>query len=72
MFTDKAQAIIDLAKDFAQTAGTKELDIASLVLAMIRHAEGAILLAECVRTTPEKLRAAMADAGEPSSMRGRR
>ncbi len=71
MFTDKAQAMIDLAKDFAQTAGAKELDIASMALAMIRQAEGAILLAACLEMTPEKVRAAIADAGEPSRCRGK-
>ena len=34
MFTDKAQAIVDLAKDFAHTTGAKELNLASLTLAM--------------------------------------
>ena len=56
MFTDKAQTIIDLAKDFAQSTGAKELNVSSLALAMLHHVEGAILLAECAGTTPENSR----------------
>ncbi len=58
MFTDKAQIIIDLAKDFANTTGAKELNLITLILAMSRHTEGSILLAECLGTTLDKLRAA--------------
>jgi ATP-dependent metalloprotease FtsH len=66
MFTDKAQTIIDLAKDFAHTTGAKELDLSALVLALNHHVEGRILLAECMGMTPEKLRAALPAAGEPT------
>ena len=54
MFTDKAQTIIDLAKDFAQSTGAKELNVSSLALAMLHRVEGAILLAECAGTTAGK------------------
>lgn len=67
MFTDKAQTIIDLAKDFAQSTSAKELNLSSLVLAMLHHAEGAYLLSECLGATPEKLCAALPAAGEPSA-----
>ncbi len=66
MFTDKAQTIIDLAKDFAHTTGAKELNLTALALAMSRHIEGSILLAECVGMTPEKLRAVLPATGEPA------
>jgi ATP-dependent metalloprotease FtsH len=65
MFTDKAQAIVDLAKDFAQVTGAKELNLASLALAMSRHTEAGILLAECMGMPPEKLRAAFPATAEP-------
>ncbi len=65
MFTEKAQAVIDLAKDFAHTAGAKELNLTGLVMALTHHVEGGILLAECMGTTPEKLRAALPASAEP-------
>ena len=71
IFTDKAQTIIDLAKDFAHSANSQELNESSLVLAMLYHTEGAILLSECAGTTAEKLRAAVAAGGEPSSCWGK-
>ncbi len=71
MFTDKAQAIVDLAKDFAHTTGAKELNLASLTLAMIRHTEAGILLAECMGLTPEKLRLAPPASEEPARCAGK-
>jgi ATP-dependent metalloprotease FtsH len=71
MFTDKAQTIIDLAKDFAQSTGAKELNVSSLALAMLHRVEGAILLAECAGTTAEKLQAALPARGEPSPCRSK-
>src|ERR1017187_9918753 len=69
MFTDKAQTIIDLAKDFAQSTGAKDLNVSSLVEAMLHRVEGAILLSECAGTTAEKLQAALPARGEPSPWR---
>ncbi len=66
MFTDKAQTIIDLAKDFANTTGAKDLNLGALILAMSRHTEGSILLAECLGLTLDKLRAAVPAAAEPA------
>lgn len=71
MFTDKAQTIVDLAKDFAQTAGAGELNLRSLVLAMLYHTEGAMLLSECTGTAVENLRAALPFPGEPSPCGGK-
>lgn len=66
MFTDKAQALVDLAKDFAHAIGAKELDLSAVLLAMSRHTEGSILLAECMGITTDTLRTAMPVAQEPS------
>jgi ATP-dependent 26S proteasome regulatory subunit len=71
MFTDKAQAIVDLAKDFAHTTGAKELNLASLTLAMSRHTEAGILLAECIGLTPEKLKLALPSSEEPARCPGK-
>jgi ATP-dependent Clp protease ATP-binding subunit ClpA len=71
MFTDKAQTIIDLAKDFAHSTKDKELNVSSLTRAMLYHTEGAILLSECVGRLPEKLRAALPATAEPSRCHGK-
>jgi cell division protease FtsH len=71
MFTDKAQAIIDLAKDFAHTIGAEELNLASLALATSRHIEAGILLSECTGLTPEKLKLALPSREEPSRCPGK-
>ena len=71
MFTDKAQAIIDLAKDFAHTTEAKELNLKALVLALTHHVEGEILLAECMGLTPEKLRLTMSISAEPARCPGK-
>lgn len=65
MFTENAQSIIDLAKDFAHSSGAKELTVTSIVMALLEHTEGRILLAECMGLTPDKLRAALPATGEP-------
>jgi cell division protease FtsH len=65
MFTDKAQFIIDLAKDYAHASDAKELNLSSLVMAMSLHPEAGILLGECIGISPEKLRADMSVADKP-------
>ncbi|MBM3878806.1 MAG: AAA family ATPase [Verrucomicrobia bacterium] len=66
MFTDKAQVVIDSAKDYARAAGARELGLPSLAVAMSRHTEGSILLAECLGLSPDQLRAALPTSGEPA------
>jgi ATP-dependent Clp protease ATP-binding subunit ClpA/CheY-like chemotaxis protein len=58
MFTDKAQAAIDLAKDHVcGTSGPAgQLTIAALLAAMAHRAETATLLAECLGVTREGIR----------------
>jgi len=56
MFTDAAQTVVDLAKDFAYTIGATELALSSVVAAMVEHSQGAVLLVECTGETRERLR----------------
>ena len=58
MFTDKTQALIDLAKDYAFSSGSTELTLPALLAGLGSHPESSVLLAECVGLTPEKLREA--------------
>jgi ATP-dependent metalloprotease FtsH len=55
MFTEKAQAIIDLAKDYSHKIGARDLALSSVTFAILDHVEGSMLLAECVGTAREKL-----------------
>ena len=66
MFTDKAQAVIDLAKDYAFSSGSSELGLGALLAAMASEAEAGMLLAECVRISPEGLKAACVKAPVPA------
>ncbi|MFQ5751227.1 MAG: AAA family ATPase [bacterium] len=56
MFTDKAQMIIDLAKDYAYASNASTLDISPFLTAMISQSEARILLAECFKITPKELK----------------
>ena len=56
MFTDRAQVIVDAAKDFAFSSGENQLTIASFVPAAIRHTEAVIVMSEVTGFTPEYLR----------------
>jgi len=67
MFTDKAQEIIDLAKDFAFSSGAADLTLKVCLAAMGEQAEAGVLLAECVGMTPEALRAACPEIPAPVS-----
>ncbi len=71
MFTDKAQAIIDLAKDYAFSSGSVELTLKALLVALGSQAEAGVLLAESLGLTPEKLRAACPELPPPASCPGR-
>ena len=71
MFTDKAQQIIDLAKDYAFSGGATELTLKALLAAVGGQGEAGVLLAECVGLTPEKLRAACPELPDPAACPGR-
>ena len=71
MFTDKAQAVIDLAKDYAFSSGSTELTLSALLTAIGSQAEAGVLLAECLGLTPEKLRAACPELPEPAACPGK-
>src|SRR6266852_5164261 len=67
MFTDNAQAVIDLAKDYAFSEKLGELEIAPLLGAFRDQAEASVLLAECLGMAPEKLRSVCPEYPTPSS-----
>jgi len=69
MFTDKAQTVINLAKDYAFTGGSAVLDLAALVAAMMRQPEASVLLGECFHVKLEQLRQACPERPEPSACR---
>lgn len=71
MFTDKAQAVTDLAKDYAFSSGSSELTLHAVLAAMGSQAEAGVLLAECVGLTPEKLRAVCPEFPEPAACPGK-
>ena len=71
MFTDKVQSIIDLAKDYAFSGGSKELNLAAVVSAVGSHSEAGVLLAECLGQTPEKLREACPQPPQPVACPGK-
>jgi ATP-dependent metalloprotease FtsH len=56
MFTDRGQAIIDLAKDYSFSAGAGELVLSALLGAMSAQSDAGVLLAECIGMSSEKLR----------------
>src|SRR5690349_17864128 len=67
MFTDKAQAVIDLAKDIAFSQKLVELGIAPLLGAFKNQSEASILFAECLGLAPEKLRSLCPDYAAAAS-----
>lgn len=71
MFTDKAQAIIDIAKDYAFSGGAPEMTLKALLTALGGHPEGRVLLAECLGMPPEKLRDACPQVPTPSACPGK-
>ncbi len=71
MFTDKAQAVIDLAKDYAYSAGSAVLDVAAVVAALARQPEAGVLLAECFHVTPDQVNQAWPEGTEPAACPGK-
>src|ERR1043166_2346116 len=58
MFTDKAQAIIDQAKDFAFADNARELNIRYLLASVAKHPGTLFLMAQCLGLSTESTRAA--------------
>jgi ATP-dependent metalloprotease FtsH len=71
MFTEKAQAVIDLAKDLASGDGATELGLMHLLASMTRHAEGRVLLAEAAGLTPDQIRKVCPEIPEPAPCPGK-
>lgn len=71
MFTEKAQTIVDLAKDYAYSGGSAELTLAPFLQAIGSHTEASVLLAETVGLELEKLRERILQAPEPTSCPGK-
>ena len=72
MFTEKAQAIIDLAKDFAFANAKDNLDIESLLAAVGSDAEAGVRLAECLTNGDVvDLRAKCPELGQPAPCPGK-
>ncbi len=72
MFIDKAQAIIDLAKDCAFARLKEALDIESLLAAVGSDAEAGVRLAECLTNGDvPQLRAKCPDLGQPAPCPGK-
>ena len=71
MFTEKAQTIVDLSKDYAYSAGNEELGLAPFLQALGDHTEASVLLADAVGLELEKLRERIPQAPEPTSCPGK-
>ena len=67
MFTDRAQTIVDLSKDYAFSSGATELSLQAMLAAMATQAEAGVLLAECVGLKTEALLAACPDLPAPAA-----
>ena len=71
MFANKAQEVIDRAKDYAFSSGSSELTLSALLTATAAKPEGGALLAECVGLTQEKLREMCPHSPEPATCPGK-
>jgi ATP-dependent metalloprotease FtsH len=72
MFTEKAQMIVDLAKDCAFARGKSELDIESLLAAVGSDTEAGVRLAECLADGDVAgLRARCPELGRPAPCPGK-
>ena len=72
MFTEKAQSIIDLAKDCAFARAKEELDIEALLCAVGSDTEAGVRLAECLTNGDvPKLRGKCPDLGQPAPCPGK-
>jgi hypothetical protein len=71
MFTQRAQAVIDLAKDMAFSSGSPELGLSPVLAAIGKHSEARVLLAECVGMMPDGLEKTCPEMPEPVSCPGK-
>ena len=71
MFTDKAQEIIDLGKDYAFSGGSVDLTLKAMLVAMGAQSEAGVLLAESLGLPPENLRAACPELPTPAACPGK-
>lgn len=71
MFTEKAQSIIDSAKDYAYSMAAAELDLPPVLAAITKRGESSVLLAECLELPTDKLRMACPEFPEPVACPGK-
>ena len=71
MFTEKAQLIVDLTKDYAYSAGSAELGLAPFLQAIGHHTEASVFLAEAVGLELEKLREKLPQTPNPAPCPGK-
>ncbi len=71
MFTEKAQAAVDLAKDYAYSGGSTVLDLRSVLTAMIADVERGVLLAEAFGVSQQTLREISPAVPEPAACPGK-
>src|SRR5882762_2740832 len=57
MFTESAQAVIDLAKDYSSSSGGTTLALPAVLAAMMSRPETGVLFEECFGTAVEELKA---------------
>ena len=57
MFTNKAQVIIDKAKDLAYSSGSPKLNTEALLTSLILNPESKVLLTDCTGLDELKLKA---------------
>ncbi|MFQ5473535.1 MAG: AAA family ATPase [Dehalococcoidia bacterium] len=71
MFTRKAQAMVDLAKDCAYSRAADQLDLSALLSAFAQETEATVLLAECLGIASDQLRSACPEYTEPVACPGK-
>ncbi|HNQ87735.1 MAG TPA: AAA family ATPase [Verrucomicrobiota bacterium] len=71
MFTERAQTIIDAAKDYAFSSGDQQLTLAAFAPAAVRQPEATIMLAEFLMLTPDQLREKVPPTPPPAACPGK-
>lgn len=71
MFTERMQAVLDMAKDYAYSSASIEIDCPALLAAICGSAEATVLLAESLGLRPETVREKCGPAPQPAGCPGK-
>jgi len=71
MFTERAQRLVDTAKDFAFSSGASHLNLKAFLAAIASKSEAGVLLADVLGVSPAALRSACPILPEPAACPGK-